>query len=165
MNDDAKLEQIRQRVDQASTRNARRLAERAGEARDSAAAFVAEHPLATVAGGIAVGALIAAVLPRRSKRDKAGAKATAKPAAWIGILAQAGLAIAERSVKSARKARRAGQRSLEHLGDRVSDGTAGLRKEIGRFAEETAGNVRNAGQQASQQARSVTEKIGSHLRH
>ena len=90
MNDDAKLEQIRQRVDQASTRNARRLAERAGEARDGAVAFVAEHPLATVAGGIAVGALIAAVLPRWSKHDKAGAKATAKPAAWIGILAQAG---------------------------------------------------------------------------
>lgn len=165
MNDDAKLEQIRHRVDEASARNARRIADRASEARDGAVAFVSEHPIAAVAGGIAVGALAAALLPKRSKREKAAAKAAAKPAAWIGIVAQAGLAIAERSLKSARKAQRAGQRNLEHLGDRVSDGTAGLRKGIGRFAEEAADNVRSAGQQASQQAKSVTEKIGSRLRH
>ncbi len=127
MNDDAKLEQIRHRVDEASARNARRIADRASEARDGAVAFVSEHPIAAVAGGIAVGALAAALLPKRSKREKAAAKAAAKPAAWIGIVAQAGLAIAERSLKSARKAQRAGQRNLEHLGDRVSDGTAGLR--------------------------------------
>ena len=165
MTDDTKLHDIQQRVEQASARNARRLSAKASEARDNVSAFVGEHPFTAVAGGIAMGVLIGAILPKRRANAEVKSKTKAKVHPWVGLAAEAALAIVQRSWDSAQTAGRAGQRSLEDLGDRVSDGTAGLRKGIGRFAEEAAQNVRSASQQASQQAKSVTDKIGSHLRH
>lgn len=157
MNDDPRLQQIQQRVETAMARNARRLSDRAGKARTDAAAFVGENPFTAIAGGIAVGMLIGALIPKR----KVGAKASA----LAGVVADIGATLARRVWDYTRNASLAGQKSLEHLGDRVTDGTTGLRKEIGRIAEGTAENVRSAGQKASQQAKSVTGKIGSHLRH
>ncbi len=166
MSDDAKLQNIQERVREASTRNARRLADRAGEARDSATAFVSEHPLAALASGIAVGAAIAVLLPRR-RAEKVEAEPDhlkTNAVKWAALAAEAALAFVQQGLDSARTAGQTGQQKLEDLGERVSDGTAGLRKDIGRFTEEAAHNVRAAGEQASQQAKSVAGRIGSRFR-
>lgn len=157
MTEDPALTRIRSKVEAATARNAQRLGERAAQVRDEAAALVGEHPFAAVASGIAFGLLIGALIPKR--------KASAKAGALAGIVAEAALDLARKSWESASDIGRAGQHGIEHLGGRVSDGTAGLRREIGRVAENAADNLRSAGKQASQQAKSVTEKIGTHLRH
>ncbi|OCC24732.1 hypothetical protein MB02_04440 [Croceicoccus estronivorus] len=157
MTDDPQLKDIKQRVEAAETRNSQRLADRAAQAKNRVATFIGEHPVASIASGIAVGTLIGTLIPKR--------RASVKMGALAALVAEAGAEIAQRSWQSARNTGRAGQKSLEHLGDRVSDSTIGLREEIERFAEEAIENVRSAGKQASQQAKSVTGKIGSHLRH
>ena len=167
MSTDNKLHEMQERVQQASERNARRFADRASDARDSAAEFVGQHPGKAVAGGLLAGALIAVVLPKLARRRKPEIHADNRTKAlkWVALAADAAITLAQQSLDSARSAGHAGQRSLDQLGDRVTDGTAGLRKEIGRFADEAAHNVRSAGEQASQQAKSVADRIGARLRH
>lgn len=157
MNDHSRLEDIQRRVEAASARNM----DRTSRLRQRTATFIDKHPIATVASGLVAGAIVAAFLPKRQANPKNSARARK----WSLLAIDTGLALAQRSWQSARAAGRAGQESLEQLGDRVSDGTAGLRKGIGRLTEDTARNVLNAGQQASQQVKSVSERIGSHLRH
>lgn len=167
MNADNKLQDMQERVREASDRNARRIADRAGDVRDSAAEFVGQNPGKAVAGGLLAGALIAVVLPRLTRRKKAEVPADTRTKAlkWAALAAEAVVTFAQQSIDNARDAGHAGQKSLDQLGDRVTDGTAGLRKEIGRFAGEAAHNVRSAGEQASQQAKSVADRIGARFRH
>lgn len=167
MNADSKLHEMQERVREASERNARRISNRAEEVRENASTFVNNHPVATVAGGLVIGALVAVVLPRlaRQKQTATPGDTRAKALKWVALAADAAVTFAQQSLDSARTAGHAGQQSLEHLGDRVTDGTAGLRKDIGRFAGEAAHNVRSASEQASQQAKSVADRIGARLRH
>lgn len=174
MSTDTKLQAMQERVQEASERNARRIADRASAVRDSTAEFVGRHPGKAVAGGLLAGVIIAVALPklnRRRKKAAASAAATTtsdvrnKALKWAALAADAAITFAQQSIDSARDAGHAGQKSLDQLGDRVTDGTAGLRKEIGRYAGEAAHNVRSAGEQASQQAKSVASRISARLRH
>ncbi len=165
MNADPKLQEMQQRVQDASARNTRRLAERAGEARENAVAFVGDHPFTAIAGGLVAGAALATLLPKRRRRARSEPEDTrTRTIKWLALAADAVIAFAQQGLDSARSAGHAGQKSIEHLGERVSDGTAGLRKEIGRFADEATQNVRSAGEQASQQAKSVAGRFGSRFR-
>lgn len=157
MSDNSRLEDIQRRIETASARNT----DRASRLRQRTATFIDKHPIATVASGLVAGALLAAFLPK----GRLSAKNATRTRKWSLLAIDTGLALAQRSWQSARAAGRAGQESFEQLGDRVSDGTAGLRKGIGRFTEDTARTLLNTGQQASQQVKSVSERIGSHLRH
>ena len=165
MNADPKLQEMQRRVQDASARNSRRLAERAGEARENAVAFVGDHPFTAIAGGVVAGAVLATLLPKRRHRAQSEPEDTrTQTIKWLALAADAVIAFAQQSLDSARSAGHAGQKRIEHLGERVSDGTAGLRKEIGRFADEATQNVRSAGEQASQQAKSVAGRFGSRFR-
>ena len=90
---DAKRKNIERKVTAAKSRNEARaegpsLADRAGEtaiaAKDKFTAFARQHPIATVAGGLAVGILVSGLF-RGSPTRKAGRSIGAK-AARIGAI-------------------------------------------------------------------------------
>lgn len=152
MTNQPKLDEIKEKVSAASSRNTSRLSMRA-EIKN----YLDEHPFTAVAGGIAVGLLIGTLLPRRTGGRTIGA--------FAGISGDLALKLMHHGWEVAKTTRRAGQKNLELLGERVSDGTADLRQEIGKFADQTLVSARAAGRNASQQAKSVSDKLASHLRH
>lgn len=84
-------------IAEAKGRNARRaaqqLGERAAEARDNAATFITERPFIAIAGALAVGVLIGALLPRPKIGKRAGA--------FTGVLTRAGLDYGRQAVEKA----------------------------------------------------------------
>ena len=152
MTNQPKLDEMREKVSAAASRNASRFPLRA-----EIKSYVDEHPFTVVAGGIAVGLLVGALLPKRAGGKKFGALA--------GISTDLALKLMHNGWEVAKTTGRAGQKNLELLGERVSDGTADLRHGIGKFSDRTLNSARAAGRNASQQAKSVTDKLASHLRH
>ena len=76
--------------------------------------FVQEHPIATIAGGLAIGVLAAALIPRRNRRYVAD-----KTSAWAGAVSAASAAIAQQAISQI-EAASSGARSQAHsLSDRA----------------------------------------------
>ena len=68
-----KRAELKSKVDAAQKRNQEReqqrtLGDYARDARDEATSFIKEHPITTIAGGIAVGVLVASVVPGPGRR-------------------------------------------------------------------------------------------------
>lgn len=148
---DAKRTQLKQKVAKAQKRNADRgrttLVDRAGEraieAKERFTTFAREHPLATVAGGLAVGVLVSGLF-KRSPARKIGRKA-AKTAGNLATLgADLMLVYAQQALEAANEARHAGAEKLEELG-----GTA---RDIGRDASERASDLGDAARAATRDA-------------
>lgn len=101
------------------------------EAANPAMSFIREHPVLIIAGGIAVGALAAALIPRRS-RTALGARASglaeAATAAGIAIARQA----LERAGETGAELRRQGARAASRA------------EELGETARERAGRLSSA---------------------
>src|SRR5690606_4312087 len=102
---DAKRKTLKQKVAAAEARNEARertFLDRAGEtaieAKDKFTAFAKEHPVATIAGGLAVGVLIASMFrgPRR-----AAVKGGTKAAGLAALGAELALAYATRALEAA----------------------------------------------------------------
>lgn len=93
-------------------------ADQASEAGEKAVAFIKEHPLATVAGGVALGILVAGMFkgPRR-----AAAAGGAKAAGLAALGSEIALAFASQMADAASDAGRAGARRLDDFGDTVGD--------------------------------------------
>ena len=133
----------------AKTENTTTIFDRAGEraiqAKDQFTSFAKEHPIATVAGGVAVGVLIAALFkgPRR-----AAAKGGSKAAGLAAIGAELALAYAAQAIESANEAGRAGAKRFDGVGDTA--------REIGRDAASRAG-------EAGEAAVAVTRAAGRRL--
>lgn len=152
---DTKRTALKQKVEagqarnRAKTENTTTIFDRAGEraiqAKDQFTAFAKEHPIATVAGGVAVGVLIAAMFkgPRR-----AAVKGGNKAAGLAAIGAELALAYAAQALESANEAGRAAAPKLEKFG-----GTA---REVGRDAVDRAGEAGDA-------ALAVTRAAGKRL--
>lgn len=146
---EAKRKDLKKKVAAAQERNEERarpsLADRAGEsaieAKDKFTAFAREHPVLTVAGGLAVGVLIAAMFkgPRQ-----AAVKGGTKAAGLAALGADLALAYAAKAYGSAREAGEESvdwvSRNARSLGHEAADYADSAR----RSALDTGRSVRKA---------------------
>lgn len=139
---------------------ARNTARQAADMRDNAAEFVATHPFASLAGAVAVGMVVGAMLPKSTGR-KLG-----KSALGIGsFLAKIGASYAQQAWSAAREARKAAAEQIEDLDETIMDSTSGLRHDMKRIAEKASDSSRNAGRAVTRRATKMADLITSRTRH
>lgn len=156
---DAKRTQLKKKVEAGQARNQDRgrttIVDRAGEAaieaKDRFTAFAKEHPIATIAGGVAIGVLIAGMFkgPRR-----AAMKGGSKAAGLAAVGAELALAYAQQAMEAANEAGRAGAKRFDGLGDTA--------KSVGRDAAHRAGD---AGESAMALTREAGKRLGRAIRN
>ena len=120
---EAKRTQLKQKVAAAQKRNedrgrttiVDRAGERAIEAKDKFTAFAREHPIATVAGGLAAGILISALF-KRSPTRKIGNRAAKAASGLAATGAEFALGYALQAWEAANEAGRASAEKLEEIG-------------------------------------------------
>ena len=102
------------------------------EAKDKFVAFAKEHPVATVAGGLALGVLVASMFkgPRR-----AAAAGGAKAAGLAALGSEIALAFAGQVMDAAKEAGREGARKLDGLGESVGDTARKVRRDASYRAD------------------------------
>ena len=160
---EAKRKQIKKKVAAAEVRNEARgeqtLMDRAGEkaieAKDKFTAFAKEHPVATVAGGLALGVLISSLF-RGSPTRKAGKKLGSKAAGLAAIGAELAMAYAQQAWDASEDARRTGATKLDKLGDTIGRNARGL-------GEDAAGYAASARAAARSKGKSVTRALRSRM--
>jgi hypothetical protein len=152
---EAKRTQLKNKVaagqarNKAKTENTTTVFDRAGEAaieaKDKFTAFAKEHPIATVAGGVALGVLIAGLFkaPRR-----AAMKGGSKAAGLAAIGAELALAYAQQAMEAAGEAGKAGAKRLDGFGDTA--------RSVGQDAAHRASD-------AGETAMAVTREAGKRL--
>src|SRR6187402_1667250 len=133
-----------------------RAGEKALEAKDKFVEFAKEHPIATVAGGIAVGILVSGLF-KRSPTRKLGSAAAKRAGTIATIGAEFALAYAQQAMTAANEAGRDGAHKLGELGETVGS-TA---RSTGRAAADRAGELTDAARVAT---RDVGQRIGKALR-
>lgn len=153
---DHKRTELRDKIEAAEARNAERsFADYAADMKDGAAQFVKDHPVASVAGGLAIGMLLAGMTkPGRRVRRRAGAQAsslwstaTELAAAYgTGLLANAETAkrhggdrwddFRDSVADTARTARRDARSRRDALGDNAHSLTRELSKKSSRALRE-----------------------------
>ena len=162
---DAKRQQLKDKVAAGQARNrdlgrttiVDRAGEAAIEAKDRFVEFAKEHPIATVAGGVALGILVSGLFKRSPTRKLGGA--AAKRAGTIAALgAEFALAYAQQAMTAANEAGREGAHKLGELGDSVG-GTA---RTTGRAALDRAGDLTEA---ALLVTRDAGKRLGKALRN
>jgi hypothetical protein len=150
---EAKRTNIKRKVTTAKARNQSRaeppsLTDRAGEkaieAKDKFTAFAKQHPIATVAGGLALGILVSGLF-RGSPTRKAGKKLGNKAAGLAAIATELALAFAQSAMEAAGEAREVG-------GEKVGD-----------WSENAAGYVASAGATARETGRSIAQALRDRL--
>jgi len=128
-----------------------RAGEKAIEAKDKFVEFAKEHPIATVAGGIAVGILVSGLF-KRSPTRKLGSAAAKRAGTIATIGAEFALAYAQQAMTAANEAGRDGAHKLGEIGEAVGSTT----RSTGRAAAGRAGELTDA-------ARVVTRDVGKRL--
>lgn len=159
---DAKRKTLKSKVaagqarNQAKTENTTTVFDRAGEAaieaKDKFTTFAKEHPLTTIAGGLAIGILVSGLF-KRSPTRKVATKAANKAAGLAAIGAELALAYAQQAMSAASEAGRASADKLDDLG--------GSAREVGRGAASRAGEI---GESARLAARDTGRRIAQAIR-
>ncbi len=144
---------LKGKITAAEKRNAdRSLTDYASEARDGATSFVKEHPITTVVGGVALGVLVASLVPGRGRQMRK--KATKRGAVMAGVLADLALTYGTQILDGAGKAARTGQDRLGDLGGTIGDGARDARREAGSF-------TREAGERAVKTLRDLRSRMAN----
>ncbi|MGX7895349.1 hypothetical protein [Tsuneonella sp. HG222] len=154
-----KKKTLKQKVDAAQARQAERqsptLMDRAGEtaieAKDQLTAFAKKHPIATVAGGIAVGILVAGMF--RGPR-KAAVEGGTKLAGLAAVGAELALAYAAKAFDAAKEA---GDESLDWLED------LGLRERARTLGSDVADYAGSARDTVVESGRSAARAVRGRL--
>ncbi|MFC4255630.1 hypothetical protein GRI97_17910 [Altererythrobacter xixiisoli] len=178
---ETKQEELRQKIADGQARLEERtqsLLEKAGEkaveARDGVTNFAKDHPIAAVAGGLAVGVLISGLIYRRRQNRSSDVSAKvhdvrdrAATLATLGV--DYVIDYAMKALDAAGEAGRAGADRVSDLGDSVESGTRDLRRNAGHLAEELGDRVSAAGHDAGERLRSakdsVSDIVSRTLRH
>lgn len=122
---------LKNKIAAAEKRNAdRSFEDYARDARDGATSFVKEHPIATLAGGLALGAIVASLLPGPGRRMRK--KVGARGALIAGALADLALTYGTQFLDGAGKAAKAGQERASDLGDSLSESARSASRSAGR---------------------------------
>jgi hypothetical protein len=119
-----KRQQIKRKVEAGVARNndrgrttvVDRVGERAIEARDRFTVFAKQHPIATVAGGVALGILISGMF-RGSPTRKLGKEAGKQASKLASVGAELAMAYAAQALAVSDEARKAGTDKLGELGE------------------------------------------------
>lgn len=148
LTDEQKREQLRARIEAGEKRNeARSFTDQAKDVADSAVEFAKKHPVATVAGAIAVGLAIGAMTRRGRELGRRGGSlatyaADAALAYGLSMIEGAGDKIEDFSDAAGTQARRlkrdAGYR-LDTMGDSIRSGS----RKAGRKSSRTYRDLRN----------------------
>jgi ElaB/YqjD/DUF883 family membrane-anchored ribosome-binding protein len=146
-----KRETLREKIEAGERRNAERsLGDYAREARDGATSFVKAHPIATVAGGLALGVIVASLVPGPGRRMRK--KAAAKGSALAAMLTELGIAYGTSLLDNLGDAARDGQDKLEDLGHSVGDTARSLRREASHAASSAGDSARALRREAAKKA-------------
>ena len=133
----------------------RTVSEQVAERRDTAIAFVKEHPGLAIAGGIAVGIVAAALFPRRprSRLGKRGAKLGDAVSATAALLAREAVSRAEVTGKELRRGSRKAARRSEDLGEQAARSIGaflvGLLSRASELGESASDGAEKAGRSAA----------------
>ena len=154
----AKRQELKEKIDAAEARNEARsneswldtAGEKAVEAKDKFTEFAKEHPVATVAGGVAVGILIAGMF--RGPRQ-AAYRAGTKTAGLAAIGADLAMAYAAKALDAAQDAGRYGADRLDDFGDALGDTARGLKREASYIAGSKSDSARIAARKAGKTVR------------
>lgn len=166
-NNDKRAE-LKRKVDAAQKRNQEReeqrtLGDYAREARDDATSFIREHPITTIAGGIAIGVLVAAIVPGPGRRLRK--QATRRGAVLAGVLTDLAVNYGSQALDGAGKAARSGQSRLgdigEALSEAISDGARTLRREAGEVSDGAGSLSRSAGKRATRSLRDLRSRMSN----
>lgn len=148
---------LRERIDAAKARGA----DVAGDAARKAKDLVHEHPMAAVAGGLVLGALVAGALSRR-KRRAAPALLVDAPSK-LGKLATLGAELAIAYAAKAAEAGKDGVHKLEDIGgtvgEKLSEGGTEAKKRASDMADIALAGARAAGEAAMRRANEIASKI------
>lgn len=156
MVDEAKREELKNRIEAGEQRHASRtVGDYAREARETATSFVKDHPVATVVGGLAIGVIIASMVPGPGRRMRK--KATRRGSALAAMAAEVGMAYGASLIDSLGNAARASGDRLEDLGDAIGDSARDLRRQAS-FQSSAAGEG------ARRLTREVGKKTGRKVR-
>jgi hypothetical protein len=149
---EAKRSEIRKKVSAAKSRNEARAEPmpsasadgRAAEVKDKLASFAREHPVATVAGGLAIGVLVSSFF-RGSPTRRAGRAIGKKTAGLAAIATELAIAFAQQAYDAADEARRTGVDKLGDLGSTVGESARSLTGDAADYAAGAADAARKAG--------------------
>lgn len=133
-----------------------RAGEAAIEAKDKFVAFAKEHPIATVAGGVAVGILVSGLF-KRSPTRRLGSKAAKRAGAIAALGAEFALAYAQQAMTAANEAGREGAHKLGEFSETVG----GSARSTSRAALDRAGDLTEAARVAT---RDAGKRLGKALR-
>ena len=162
---DPKRAEIKSRIVSAQARHEERreyslvekIEDGALEAKDKFVSFAKEHPVATVAGGLVIGIVIAGMFkgPRRAAIGAAAASG-ARAAGLAAIGSEIAMGFAAQLLDGAQDARRSGARKLDRLGGTLSE-TA---RNLGNGAAHRASDAAEAAQSARENiARRISSAI------
>lgn len=119
--------QLREKVNAGLARQADREKSQAAELRDRVVSVAGEHPFLLIAGGLAVGLVISALIPKSPTR-----RMSKYAFSGIAMLAELGLAYGKQAYDSAedaaQEAGRAGRKKLDGIKDSLSQVPARARK-------------------------------------
>lgn len=146
------------KIETAQRRNTQRAADQLTKARDNVAGLVQEHPFVALAGGIAVGALLATLLPKSSRR-RLGSKAASFAGLAVQIAGDYGLA----ARKTARTAAQSGQEQIERLGTSLVDSSVQLRDDLDKLADTASDNARKLRNTITNKSSDVAQKVTKRL--
>ncbi len=129
---DQNRENLREKIAAGQARLAERsIGDYARDARDNATGFVREHPLAVVGAALAIGVVLAAVIPGPGRRlsQRVGKTFGNRASAITAIAAELGAAYAASLINAAGSAAQSGQDKLEDFGDAIGDNARKVRRE------------------------------------
>lgn len=158
---DTKRTNIKRKVTAAKARNQSRaappsLTDRAGEkaiqAKDKFTAFAKQHPVAAVAGGLAVGVLVSSLF-RGSPTRKAGRKLGKKAAGLAAIAAELAMAYGQQAMEKAGEASEAGAESLGDWSETLAKNAQGLTEEATDYVVSARAAARKTGKSITQALR------------
>jgi len=125
--------------------------------------LIEQHPVAVLAGGILIGALIASAIPRRKSAAPAGtmtgntaAGALGKQASRLAAMgAQLASAYAARAVQAGRE----GSEKLEDLGEIISETSSEAKRRTGEMADVAATALRDMSAVALRHAADIAARM------
>ena len=129
---DQNREKLREKIATGQARLAERsIGDYARDARDNATGFVREHPLVVVGAALAVGVVLAAVIPGPGRRlsQRVGKTLANRASAIAAIAAELGVAYAASLMNAAGSAAQSGQDKLEDFGVAIGDDARKVRRE------------------------------------
>lgn len=127
-----KRAELREKIAAGEARQAERsLGDYARDARENATGFVREHPIAMVGAALAVGVVLAAIIPGPGRRlsQRVGKKVGSRATSLATIAAELGIAYGTSLMNAAGNAAQTGQDKLEDFGDVIGDSARTVRRE------------------------------------